>query len=138
MPYSREQIVQWRKEGKTLQEISNLLFPKISSERVRQILIPDSQRKSCELHSVQFVDSCVYCLIQNQYVQALKIIFKRNIQNEIIRLFVNNRRRDKKIVIQRAIIVKKMKDELDLSFSKIGQLTGRHHTTIMNLYRYKL
>ena len=135
MKQSEKQIRKWRREGKTLKEISEIVIPKVTGERIRQILLSKNQ---CVKHNIIFtIKKCPYCSIFENYSTALHLLFKYNLDNEIIRLFDNTKSRDRTLVMQRAMLVKKMKDELDLSFSKIGQITGRHHTTIMNLYEKK-
>jgi hypothetical protein len=104
----------------------------VTSERIRQIL-NKKKSKYCEKHKVQFVTKCKHCFQEANYKKVVKgTIKKHNLEKEIARLSKKDRRGE--IVVQRKLLIKKLHDELHMSFNEISRLLKRHHTTIAWLY----
>lgn len=128
-----KEIKQLRKSGKTLQEIGQQFD--VSSERIRQVLNPE-ERFKCKKHLQFYTKFCSYCLVEKNYKKVIDKVIFNHLETEIERL--SKQDRNKEMVIQRMMLVKKLKDDLGISFRKIGFLLKRDHTSITNLYRKKI
>jgi len=127
-----KQIKSLRDEGKTLKEIGEMLHTPISSERVRQILNP-VEKEFCDKHKRQYTKTCRFCYVEKQYDKIIDDIIKNNLQLEVERLSIPNR--SKEVVIQRIMLIRKLKDEYHMSLRQIGFLLKRDHTDISYLYK---
>ncbi len=116
-----KEIIKLRKKNNTLHVIA--LKYGISSERVRQILNTDKfpKYKIRELKKYE------------EYLKKIKILMRKNLMQEIIRLSKPDRRN--KTVIERIVLIKILKDEYRFSFSKIGFLLNKDRTTISHNYK---
>ena len=106
----------------------------ITGERVRQIIARGgSKSKYCSIHNSNYYsDLCDYCEIEMNYMKVVDKLIRKNLQIELKRLSVRDR--DKKLTLQRAILISKLYDELDWNFSKIGNKLDRDRTTISYIY----
>lgn len=130
-----KKIIQLRKKGLNLLQIGKKF--KISSERVRQILIrPTLKYKRCLKHKSSYLEKCLYCSYENTYKQILSKINDTDLQQEINRLSRYDRK--KETVIQRTFLIRKLRDKYNLSFNKIAYLLKRDRTSITNLYFKKV
>ncbi len=119
-----KEIKALRKKNNTLQVIA--LKYGISDERVRQILnhgsIPSSRVRELQR--------------QKEYLDKIEILMKKNIMSEIIRLSKQDRTKD--IALERAILIKLLRNEYEFSFNQIGFLLNRDHTTVIHNYHKKI
>lgn len=123
-----DKIKKLRKEGKTYKEISFLF--NLTPERVRQI-VADNCTRRCKIHNVCISNGyCLSCKRESDFKIALEQSGK-DIYEQIKRLSIKNRSRS--FVIQRSILIKKLKDQ-GMSFVQIGKLLKRDHSSIMYLY----
>lgn len=129
-----KKIQKMRKEGKTLQEIGKEFNR--TGETIRMILKKQHLYSYCKKHSRLFIDECRYCVVENEYNLKIKKLNKTNLLEEIKKL--SNPNREDYLIIQRAIIIKKLYDEYKLTFQQIGKLMCRHHSSIINLYYKKI
>lgn len=95
---------------------------KISNERIRQII-----------SGYDYLNKDYYKKIKTEYEKNLKKILNHNFTFELERLSVHNR--TKEFTIQRYILIKYLHDKLKYSFSEIGRLLKRDHTTIIHIYK---
>lgn len=124
----KQQIKKLRKKGLKLHEIGEKF--QITSERVRQILKDDL--KYCDIHSKNYSDKCLYCKTEKEYKKRINSLIKDNLLEEIKRLSFQDRR--KETVIERKMLIKKLKDRYGFNLHEIGRLLCRDHTSIANLY----
>ena len=119
-----------RKKDFTLKQIGDKFG--VTGERIRQIL-DKKKPQYCRKHNIQFTSKCKYCYQETHYQKLLKSnLRKHNLDEEINRLAKRDRRGE--TIVQRKLLIKKLHDELKLSFSAIGRLLKRHHSTIIWLY----
>jgi hypothetical protein len=107
----------------------------VTQERIRQIL-QKKEQKFCKKHHIKYLKVCRYCYNETNYKNLLQSnIRKHNLNEEIERLSKKDRRGE--VVLQRKLLVRKLHDdkEFKLSFSAIGKLLHRHHSSIIFLYR---
>lgn len=143
-------------KGMTLQEIGNHL--KITRERVRQIINKSLLKiegkkyiKSQELKELKTEEKNIIKDITNIYgtstekiynlkTQELEIETKRIIEDtaNAYGISVENimgKSREKKYVLPRHIAIYRIKKELDISFSEIGKMFKRDHTTMISAFK---
>lgn len=128
-------IKQMRREGRTLFEIGEFLNPRITRERVRQIL-SEPAWNYCRVHKRKYFRHCIHCTTESDYLFTLnKVLSKigKNLITECERLSIQSR--SKTLVIQRQMLIKKLRDKVRLSYQEIGFLLKRHHSSIMYLYK---
>ena len=126
-----ETIKVLRKKDWTLKEIGSKFG--VTGERIRQIL-DKKKPQYCRRHGLQFMTKCKYCYNETHYKALLQSnIRKHNLEEEIMRLSKRDRRGE--TIVQRKLLIKKLHDELHMSFCAIGRLLKRHHSTIIWLYR---
>ena len=130
-----ERIKKLHSQGLTLKEIGQRQRPRITAERVRQLLYP-KKMKYCARHKCKFEKSCLYCVLTSVYPKVVSDIRRRG-KNALAREFERLKPydRSKSIVLKRAYITKLLRDQYKLSFPQIAKLLDRDHTTIMNLYK---
>jgi hypothetical protein len=118
----------------TLKEIGQILQPPITSERVRQIIKKEKYKDNfCKVHKCKFDSECYFCSVTKKYKGVLcDLVTIDQISFEARRLSIKDRSKD--VVIMRSLLVKKMRDTFNLSYSEIGRMLERDHTTIKNLY----
>jgi len=128
--HSRTEKIRAFRKNHTLAETGEKF--KITSERVRQILLEKSRRR-CRVHNRLYYNKCSYCL-------ALK--YKQHIQNlsEPFLLYeVNkekaNKKRDYLSTYRRTCLVEVLHDKWDKSFAEIAKLLDKDYTTITYLYQ---
>src|SRR3990167_6743832 len=90
----------------------------LSYERIRQIRLAKK-----ETHSK----------VKSEYEKRVKQIVRRGLLKEIERLTGKGRQR--KIIIQKKILIKCLRDQYHFSFPQIGKLFKNDHTTIIHLYK---
>lgn len=95
----------------------------LSNSRIRQIIqrVDDRNRLSYEK-------------IQKEYSKKVKYLVKNNLNQEVKRL--TDKGRSKKIIIQRVILIRCLKDDYDFSLHRIAKLFKNHHSTIGHLYYF--
>ena len=127
-----KKIKELRKQGLNLSKIAERY--KISSERVRQILLPklSIDANYCKTHKKTYLTSCQYCEIEKQYRGRINKLTDKFLKVECRRLSRQNRKAD--IVLQRKIFIKHLRDKYKLSFPQIGRLLKRDHTSVVALY----
>lgn len=120
-----------RKKGYTLAEIGKKY--KLSAERVRQICNPVKLNR-CIKHKIFFEKVCTYCWILEVYPNVINKILKdkKAIVQEFERLLQQDR--TKAVVIQRSLLIKAMRDNLQMSFFRISKTLQRDYSSIRNLY----
>jgi hypothetical protein len=109
----------------------------ITNERVRQIL-GDQAYEYCKKHKRKFLKSCIFCESQKRFEEKLDQIstIDNNLLKEVYRLSKTNRQ--KEAVIQKILIVKRLRDQFGLSFPMIAIMLDKHHASIMNLYNKQI
>jgi hypothetical protein len=117
----------------TLREIG--LEMGVTAERVRQIL-NKKELKLCKKHNLHFAVRCKYCFQEANYKSLLKNHLKKNgLEAEIRRLAKPGRKAE--VIVQKKLLIKKLHDEIGLSFNAIAKLLKRDHSTISFLYLSK-
>lgn len=131
-----KKIKELRNKGMTLQEIGDFLEPKITRERVRQILLV-TKKDRCKKHQVNyFEEKCPICDNVELYSEFLKNSSLNDLINDCYRLSKENR--EKFLVIQRTLIVKHLKDKFNFSFTQISKLLNKKVASVMFLYRKQI
>ncbi len=153
---TRREIKKLRKNY-TLAEIGKMFNPKITAERVRQIE-KGEVKKFCKVHRIKYIPSngeslCKYCLIIKTYSDFLlkhiskRVFFGISSSKEYYTLLdklrfefrrLSKKSKDKELILQKIILVKYMKNELNFSFQETAKLLERDYTTIINLYKKKI
>ena len=129
-----KKIKELRENGLTYKEIGNIIG--LSGSRIGQIVVP-AIGKVCPEHQGRFYTVCCqYCSIKEKYTKIIEDIKNGDLRDQIRRLSIQDRK--KGVVIQRALLIKKLKDEKKLSFVMIGKILNRDHTSIINLYYKKI
>lgn len=103
----------------------------LSSERVRQIGLTKS-RKRCSTHNRYYYNACSHCLSVT-YKTLLYSSDYAFIEKEV-KKESKNRKRDFLSVQRRKYLIQILHEMYGMSFSKIGLLLKRHHSSISNLY----
>ena len=93
----------------------------LSYERTRQIVQNHKQREKDYILK-----------IKKEYSKNVKKIVDNNLQQEIKRL--SNKGRNKKIIIQKVILIQCLKNNFGYSFLQIARLFKNDYTTIRHLY----
>ena len=124
-----KQIKSLRDKGLTYKEIGDKAG--VSSEYIRQ-LFSQGEVKTCAVHKIKYTTQCDSWVIESDYLPAIQEMTYEQIHKEAEKLSVRNN--SKKMSLYRKAIVKFMYENLRLSFSFIGKLMKRDHTTIMHLY----
>jgi len=89
-------------------------------------------KRYCSKHKRKYSKTCYYCQIEKRYKKGLRIFLKNNNFDDIRRLAVHNRRKDR--MIERLLLIKLLRDKFKLSFNKIAQLLDRDRSTIIYYY----
>lgn len=97
---------------------------KISYERVRQIKRGVENQKKEQ-----------YSKIEKEYKLRIKDFIAERLPAEIKRL--SNKGRHKRIIIQKVILIKALRNDFRFPFSKIAKLFHNDLTTIKHLYSHK-
>lgn len=131
----RKRVTAYRSKGKTWSAISNILgIPKATAHYYAN---PVTQ-KICQRHNRKYRKRCIECTHEislAEFKQILKIAKDdKQIPLQIERL--SRKIRTKTATMQRAYLIKELRDKRKLSFVKIGSMLNRHYTTIMHLYNY--
>lgn len=115
-------------KGISINKIANKY--KISGSRVRQII--NNEPNYCVRHSKYFEVRCPYCETESIYKQ----IYEKSSEVDLIVLSkdLEDSDRSKQAILRKRIFVRVIRDKYKYSFSKIGRLLKKDHTTIMNLY----
>jgi transcriptional regulator with XRE-family HTH domain len=93
----------------------------VSYERARQIRKGEEERRLKQIEK-----------IRKEYKKNVNELIRNNLTSEIKRL--SNKGRQKKIIIQKTILIKALKDNFNYSITNIAKLFKNDHTTIMYLY----
>lgn len=117
-----------RNKNATFEEISKKF--KLSSERVRQIVTKEIN--FCLKHYTGFKQSCVYCITENDYKEKLSPLTLDQLIIEGKKLSLIGKTRED--ILKKRIFTNIMRDSFGCSFSSIGRILDKDHTTIMNLY----
>lgn len=94
----------------------------ISYERVRQIKLNLEQKEKEQVEK-----------IRKEYQKQVKNIIRENLPQEIKRL--SNKGRNKKIIIQKIILIKSLRNDFNFSFIRIAKLFKNDYSTIRHLYQ---
>jgi hypothetical protein len=95
----------------------------LSCSRIRQIIQRVDDRNKLS-----------YQKIQKEYSKKVKSLIENNLNQEIKRL--SDKGRCKKIIIQKVILIRCLKDVYGFSLHKIARLFKNHHSTIGHLYYF--
>jgi len=125
----RNEILKLRKT-KTLKQIGVLYG--VTGERIRQIIEDKKPEGYCKTHKCHFFKDCRYCGIHESYSKLVDKIIKDDLMEEIDRLVVHDRR--KEIIIQKRLLVRKLRDKYNFTFTQIAKLLERDRTTMRHLY----
>lgn len=123
-----KQIFKLRTQGLTLAKIGKKFG--ITQERVRQIL--KNEKNFCAKHQKFFMDECPYCKVEKEFKEYISKLDLKALKN-IIRTFPT--RRNLKIIIEKEILIKRLRDKFKLTYREIGELFKNDHTTIMRMYK---
>lgn len=126
-----ELIKKLRNEGATLEEIGLKLKPVITAERVRQLLDPVEQ-KFCEDHKTLYVKHCRFCTVKSRYNKILDETNSKFLDIELKRFQPYNR--NKEVIIQKTMLIRKMRDEYKMSFQSIADKLNRDRGSIIHSY----
>jgi hypothetical protein len=131
-----ERIKKLRKKGLTLKEVG--LKIGLTSERVRQLLTPIKYQR-CKVHKIKYESFCPYCRVLLVYPKALRQVFATGayaIKAEFERLAQSDR--NKEIILQRILLIKKLRDERHFTYAAISRFLDRDYSSIVNLYNKKI
>lgn len=115
-------------KGISIDEIAKRF--KLTGSRIRQIL--SNEPNYCIKHSKYFKNKCSYCGVEESHKKYLS-----NCKEDgLVKLAksLSKRGKNKEEIIKKRIYIKILKNKYGYSFSKIGRLLKRHHSTIMSLY----
>lgn len=118
------QIRSMRKNKIKLRMIADVFG--ISSERVRQICMPYLR---CEKHAIEYRSKCYLCK-REEFQTKLKTLGDKNFQKELAA--VRKADRTWEMVERRIKVMRTLKDVYHLSYSAIGRLLNRDHSTVMH------
>ena len=132
-----KKILKLKEQKYTLEEISNMVSPVLTPERIRQIInkANEDSLSFCIKHKIAFKKSCPICNLEKTYYLSIKNLSFEELSDEIERLSKYDR--TKETVLQRDILIRRLRDDFGFSFNKIGKILQRDHTTILWIYHSK-
>jgi len=92
-----------------------------SYERARQIKLDLEQKEKQQVEK-----------IRKEYQKQVKNLIREDLPQEIKRL--SNKGRSKKIIIQKVILIRSLRDNFNFTFSRIAKLFKNDYSTIRHLY----
>ena len=101
----------------------------LSRARIGQICT-EIPTKYCKKHNKRYKIECPLCKIDNYYKDIL--MKNGNILEEIKQIKRGGRKAEN--VRKAQILVTELRDRFNFSFRRIGQLLGRHYSSIIHLY----
>jgi len=123
-----KEIIKLHNEGKTYDWIAEKF--NITKARVGQIYTKkDIPMQFCDKHNKKYRKECPFCKIDKEFSVILE---NKDLIQEIEELKIQCR--DEDVVRRRQILITKLIDEYFFSFSRVGQLLERDHSTIMHSY----
>lgn len=129
MIYKRNsKVIEMRNKNATLGEIAKKF--KLSTERVRQIV--SFEKNYCLNHNTSFTDRCGYCDIEKTCRDNYLDFNRKELLDEGKELAKLGRYRED--IIKKRVFVRIMRDTFGFSFSGIGRILKKDHSTILNLY----
>lgn len=131
-----QRILKLRKEKYTFQQIASMMDPVLTAERIRQIIQKTKEKhlRFCIKHKLSIKTTCKICDLEKSYFLSIKYLSFPALEKEIKRLSKKDRK--KEIVIERNLLVKRLRDDMGFSFNKIGKLLKRDHTSIIWAYNH--